>query len=55
MGVPRIVAAVIVHDPAKVGLAMALTCVVLGLFAAACFALGRRQMREAVAMADAWA
>lgn len=43
------------HDPAKVGLAMALTCVVLGLFAAACFALGRRQMREAVAMADAWA
>lgn len=45
----------IFHDPAKVGLAMALTCVVLGLFAAACFALGRRQMREAVEMAETWA
>lgn len=45
----------IFHDPAKVGLAMALTCVILGLFATACFALGRRQMREAVETAEAWA
>ncbi|MBB6425788.1 MFS transporter [Sphingopyxis sp. JAI128] len=43
------------QDSAKVGLAMALTCVILGLFAAACFALGRRQMREAVEMAESWA